>query len=544
MGEQRNINTGGGDAREVHNQGQYIEGNLDNRREYKGITFDGSSSGAIEQVTINNNTTHQSIYNINGSPLDAQQLEQYQALQNILQKNPELFCEFENTSFEPQKVKNAGFALARTKHISLEANLPVMFSEGECRLRFSTMTLRGITLTFKHKEILIWFMTGIGLAISSETRLFFSRRNQDDQSKFCFSAGNSTFFLSDEEAAELCECVDFVIGAYRDVMISEENAFKTYHLPIQSRIPFFQVKLLSIPKILWDLMIDFKNKYSNESSENSAWHIFDSYYGSIRINSPSVYIDHLILFDEVDDFENNVSVILAPPNALFPLINEEQKLQWVDYISESRIWDAEYSRTWLKDKFIPRVIQEYWNGLSDANREVINQWCAEIYQKQAPKSPAALKLDDLAQWIKDIQSWSLNLHRSSVNSEFVIDYYRDVANLILESNIKDRDLRYPEEKLSWIIEYRDKEKSNELDINASSQEDLVRKMLQYHSARLEPGVMEDMDCLDSVSRAFWWLIRCADPDKSIVQVNRAHRSTQKLWEVAYFEKRHIIDIRD
>jgi hypothetical protein len=543
MGEQRNINTGGGDAREVHNQGRYAEGNnIDDHREYKGITFDGSSNGAIEQVTINNNTTHQSIYNINGSPLDAQQLEQYQALQDILQNNPELLHEFENTSFEPQKIKNAGFALARTKHVSLEANLPVMFSEGKCRLRFSTMTLRGITLTFKHKEILIWFMTGLGLAVSPNTRLFFSRQNQDDQSKCCFSAGNSTFFLSDEEAAELCECVDFVIGAYRDVMILEEKAFKTYHLPIQSRIPDFQVKLLSVPKILWDLMIDFKNKYSNESSDNSEWHIFDSYYGAIRINSSSVYVDHLILFDEIDNFDNKVNVVLSTPHILF--MKEEQKLQWVDYISESRIWDAEFSKTWLKDKFIPRVIQEYWNGLSTASREVINQWFAEIYQKQAPKSLSALKLNDLAQWIEEIKEWSRILNRPSINSELVIDYYRDVANLILESDIRDRSLDYPIKKMSWIIEYFDKKTNNELYTNASSEEDLLRNMLQYHSTRLEPGVMECMECLDSISRAFWWLILCADPDKSVVQINRAHRSTQKLWEVAYFEKRHIIDIRD
>jgi hypothetical protein len=54
MGEQRNINTGGGDAREVHNQGRYAEGNnIDDHREYQGITFDDRSSGTIGTVIQN-----------------------------------------------------------------------------------------------------------------------------------------------------------------------------------------------------------------------------------------------------------------------------------------------------------------------------------------------------------------------------------------------------------------------------------------------------------------------------------------------------------
>jgi hypothetical protein len=53
MGEQRNINTGGGDARETHNQGQYAEGNLDARREYQGVNFGDRASGTIGTVIQN-----------------------------------------------------------------------------------------------------------------------------------------------------------------------------------------------------------------------------------------------------------------------------------------------------------------------------------------------------------------------------------------------------------------------------------------------------------------------------------------------------------
>jgi hypothetical protein len=157
----------------------------------------------------------------------------YVDLTHTIESHPDLRYHLAKGDFERSRAQQGRRLTVTEPKAAVVCNLPLAFGDGACRIEFSNVLLQGLTCHLTHRQILESLMTGVDTPPQWETRRFL-RKTADGS--FEAQLGQTTVILSEQEASDLCTCVDDVCHTYKASLVSAEDTLQTWdYLPVSLR---------------------------------------------------------------------------------------------------------------------------------------------------------------------------------------------------------------------------------------------------------------------------------------------------------------------
>jgi len=203
-------------------------------------------------------------------------------------------------------------------------------------------------------------MTGLDTPPHWGTRRFL-RKTVDGN--FEAQLGQTTVILSEQEARELCTCIDDVCHAYKAILVNTEDTLQTWdYLP--GSIPGFSLhgfEILTVEPWLWELMLQFTREF-DIFEETSPWHIFDRGNNRLRVLY-NKQVENVLLYPSYGPPylpKRTVDLLYCvKEDQLLTAEEEWLKLSWKQVVGPKGRWTARYTERWLVNKFIPQVLTYY-----------------------------------------------------------------------------------------------------------------------------------------------------------------------------------------
>ena len=208
-------------------------------------------------------------------------------------------------------------------------------------------------------------MTGLDTPPQWETRRFL--RKAADGS-FEAQLGQTTVILSEQEARDLCICVDDVCHAYKARLVSAEETLQTWdYLPVSLRgFHLHGFDILTVQGWLWDLMLRFAHEFDIFEG-TSSWHIFDAGHDRLRVllnrDIDKGYDENVLIYPSYESSgrpQSTVDLLYCIEDDRY-LAHEEGRdhLSWKQMVGPNGIWTAQYTEHWLINQLIPKVLARY-----------------------------------------------------------------------------------------------------------------------------------------------------------------------------------------
>ena len=284
----------------------------------------------------------------------------YIDLMYALEGHPDLRDQLARGDFERSRTQEGSRLTAIEPKVAVVCDLPLAFGDGACHIEFSNLLLRGLTCYLTHRQILESLMTGLDTPPHWGTRRFLRKtENRTFEAKL----GQTTVILSEQEAKELCTCIDDVCHAYKDILVSTEDTLDTwdYH---PTSLPEFQLhgfKILRVQPWLWDLMLRFACEFDFLAG-TSPWHIFDCGNGRLCVLH-NREIENVIIYPSYgpsDLPKRRVDLLYCvEEDQYLAAVERWSRLPWRGVVGPNGRWTAQYTERWLVNQFIPKVLTHY-----------------------------------------------------------------------------------------------------------------------------------------------------------------------------------------
>ncbi|MGD1809669.1 type I restriction enzyme HsdR N-terminal domain-containing protein [Dapis sp. BLCC M126] len=465
---------------------------------------------------------------------------QYVSLEKALQRHPDIQDILDRGDFEPSITRGKNYLRVVKPKVAIECNLPIAFDEGDCTIEFSSLILRGSTIYLSHQEILGNLMMGLKTKPHWLTRSFL---RQLEDNYFEASLGGTTVILSAAETQDLCDCVDEVFSEYQRIIIESENILEASEFePVN--LEYLQgFKLFSVTKELWELMLKFVSEFSYDDG-NSDWHIFDKvrYIKVCRPCSRSNYPEQTNIWPSLNsNIDSDYSI-----DIIYFLYNDELKFfdkyyeSWRKNVGYRGFWNATYTKKWLLEKFIPKVLDYYFHHQDQTEFE---DNILDYPEEKHILIRNIYEASQLKPYICDIQQWT-NHRLKAIDASLLYPYYQSCTNLVRDSEVSET--HYVTQKLG-AIEDKLSSKNEQLNSvnNGNWSYERVVNFLDQQVERISNLEFENSSYVDLISRTFSCLLESEDDlHYSQTQLNAAKNALIPLWELSRFEERHIYPNRD
>ncbi|MBE9054349.1 type I restriction enzyme HsdR N-terminal domain-containing protein [Nostocales cyanobacterium LEGE 11386] len=451
-------------------------------------------------------------------------LTSYPDLQNILSKS----------EFEPSIIREGNHFMMIKPKILIECHLPKLFVEGNCQIQFSSLILRGLKIDLNHRDILGKLMIGLDTQPDWGCRRFLKKLGNN---AFEVYLGQVSVILSKLEITDLCLCVDAVCQEYKKFIIGFENILETWDFELVKFTNICGFSLFSVESKLWELMQRFANEF-NYAQGKSEWHLFHQEGLSIRVSRG--ISDHAFILSKADSnySENKRINIVYQINAVhLQSLERGEFTSWQQDIGPQGTWTAKYTKQWLLEKYIPKVIDYYSNKfqLSEAelNKNIIN------YQINCTPIEQVNDIKELVPYLRDIQSW-LHIYMVNIAASLLRPYYQAFTDLVRNTDSAIAGIDYITGTLHRIEWGNDQEGISSYSINRknSNFKDAIRT-LDRQVARINNSKFENSLQADLITRTFIWIIEHGKVRFSQSQLNAAKQALLPLWEQSRFEIRHV-----
>ncbi|MEH2105187.1 hypothetical protein [Nostoc sp.] len=460
----------------------------------------------------------------------------YNLIERIIRRYADLQDVLEKYDFEPA-IMREGYRLVVVKpKVAIACNLPKAFGEGNCEIEFSSLILRGLKIQLNHQDILGQLMTGLHTQPHWGCRQFFKQLNKNT---FEVCLGQTTLILSELEVADLCSCIDGVCQEYKNLIIEVENALETWNFEFVKFTESQGFILFSVRQELWELMQQFANEFDYTKGK-SEWHLFHKKDISIRVSRG--IRDHTFILPKIDrtsDFllNNQIHIIYELNDVNLQSIETGKFSLWQQDIGVRGTWTARYTKQWLLEKYIPKVIN-YYSGktqLSEAEllAKITNYTSERVLIKEIDN------IKDLVPYLRDIQSW-LNIYVENIAAALLKPYYQTYANLVRNTDSSITGIDYiigTLRKIEWT------NRQEEISNNFTDWKNLSFKhaidCLDRQVARINNCEYENSLKADLITRTFIWIIENGKISFSQAQLNAAKQALLPLWEESRFEMRHV-----
>ncbi|MEH2204501.1 MAG: hypothetical protein V7K53_10535 [Nostoc sp.] len=457
-------------------------------------------------------------------------------IENLIIRHPDLQYFLEKCDFEPSIRREGCHLIVVKPKVAIACNLPKAFGEGNCQIEFSSILFKGLKINLNHQDILGQLMTGLHTQPDWGCRRFLKEL---DKNNFTVNLGQITVILSKLEAADLCLCIDEVCQNYKNSIIEFENALETWNFEFVS---FSEVRgfiLFSVRQELWKLMQQFAKEFDYKKGK-SEWHIFHRENISIRVSRG--IRDHAFIFPKFDrDLSllpsNQVNILYELNDINLQSIETAKFSLWQQDIGVQETWTARYTKQWLLDKYIPKVIKYYSNKSQLSESELL----AKItnYRRERAPIKEVDNIRDLVPYLRDIQSW-LHIYVENIPASLLKPYYQAYTNLVRNTDSSITGIDYIFGNLRRV-EWKNTPEENYS--NSADWKNLTFKYamdcLDRQVVRINNSEYENSFKADLIARIFIWIIENGKISFSQAQLNAAKQALIPLWEQSRFEMRYI-----
>ncbi|MFN6481828.1 MULTISPECIES: type I restriction enzyme HsdR N-terminal domain-containing protein [unclassified Nostoc] len=460
----------------------------------------------------------------------------YNLIEKLIIRNPDLQDILEKCDFEPS-ITREGYRLVVAKpKVAIACNLPKAFGEGNCQIEFSSILFRGLKIHLNHQDILGQLMTGLHTQPDWGCRRFLK---QLDKNTFKVNLSQTTVILSNLEVIDLCLCVDEVCQEYQNLIIECENALETWDFELVKFSGIRGFILFSVKQELWELMQQFVKEFDYTKGK-SEWHLFHREDISIRVSRG--IRDHTFIVPRLDSNlsllrNNQIHIIYELNKVNLQSFQTGKHSSWQQDIGIRGTWTARYTKQWLLEKYIPKVIS-YYSGKSQLSEDEL---LARIinYTSEGAVIKEIDNIRDLVPYLRGIQSW-LHLYVENIAASLLKAYYQAYTNLVrnTDSSITGIDYIFGNlRKVEW---------KNTPEENYSNSTDWKNLTFKYAIDCLDEQVARINNCeyekslnADLITRIFIWIIENGKISFSQAQLNAAKQALLPLWEQSRFEMRYI-----
>ncbi|HIK05532.1 MAG TPA: type I restriction enzyme HsdR N-terminal domain-containing protein [Trichormus sp. M33_DOE_039] len=472
------------------------------------------------------------ISNLDKNKINTLKYSQYNLIEKSLRRY-NLQEVLAQTDFIPTFLQAGDRIIAVKPKVVIECNLPKAFKEGDCQIQFSGVILRGFKMKLNHRDILGQLMIGLNTRPEWGCRRFIK---QIDKNAFEVTLGQNKIILSDLETADLCLCIDVVCQEYKQSIIEYENLLETWDFEFVEFLGSRGVHLFSVDAKLWRLMHDFANEF-NYVQGKSEWHLFQQEEISIRVSRG--IRDHAFILPRP------VNYLSLLPSGIINIVYEINDIHlqsletsdinsWKQDIGPRGTWTATYTKQWLLEKFIPKVI-DYYAQTNNLSASELRRNIADYANDRTPILEV-YDIQELVPYLKDIQCW-LNNYAENIPAVILKDYYQTITNLLrnTDSSIEGIDYLIRNLTLMEAGNTRDKMKSNFSQWNFKD----VLYYLDSQVSRINNYQYERSFKADLITRTFIWIIEHGKTSFYQSQLNVAKQALLPLWEQSRFEMRYV-----
>ncbi|MEH2249676.1 hypothetical protein [Nostoc sp.] len=476
------------------------------------------------------------VKNIDKNTVSILTYTKYNLIEKSLRRHPDLQNILEKGDFEPS-IMREGYRLVVVKpKVAIACNLPKAFGEGNCEIEFSSIILRGLKIYLNHQDILGQLMTGLHTQADWGCRRFFK---QLDKNTFKVYLGQTTLILSELEAVDLCLCIDGVGQEYKNLIIEFENVLETWNFEF---IKFSENRgfiLFSVRQELWELIQQFANEFDYTKGK-SEWHLFHRKDILIRV-SRGIH-DHTFILAKIDrDLDllpnNQINIIYQLNDINLQSLETGKLTLWQQDIGVQGIWTAKYTKQWLLEKYIPKVINYYSGKAQISEAELLAKITNYTSDRALIKEIENIR--DLAPYLRDIQSW-LHLYVENIAASLLKPYYQAYTNLVRNTDSSITGIDYIIGNLR-MVEWKNTQEENAR--NSRDWKNFTFKhamdCLDQQVARINNCKYENSLKADLITRTFIWIIENGKISFSQAQLTAAKQALLPLWEQSRFEMRHV-----
>src|SRR6266705_2989198 len=520
-----------------------------------------------QATKVYNQLQFETVQRIKEQASDPLRHTQYVEIMRTLDRYPDVQAQLAKGDFELSTVQEGRHLTVVKPKVAITCELPIAFAEGRCTIKFSNIMLRGLTCRLSHAEILTDFLIGLETPPDWETRPFLYKT---EQNTFEARLGETTVILSECEADELCNAVDEVCKQYKKSMIETTNTLETWDFRLVKIEDEKGFEMLSVEPWLWEKMKQFSQEFDYDNG-NSEWHIFDSHSGrSIRV-CPKNGPDHVVIWPRFGgDFFLSKAVDLLYVDCITYLYLYEETAYDSTFknVGPRGVWTASYTKEWLKQQFVPRILSYYsinQSPLKHTGKKLIERIFPKIFpssklsQKQREaivqeaiqdySSAEDIPLVDISEpkqfapYLHKVQSLFHHYHvygTHNVSASFLRSYYAAFTELARCADPTTVDVNYIRGNLGAV---RIRTEQDEENVNSRSNLSTYTDALTFldkQVVRIQAVNYEDHKVADLLSSTFIAIIQDGTLQFQQSQVNAAKDALYPLWELCHFND-HFID---
>ncbi|MEH2123529.1 hypothetical protein [Nostoc sp.] len=457
-------------------------------------------------------------------------------IENLILRNPDLQFFLEKCDFEPSITLEDYHLVVVKPKVAIACNLPKAFGEGNCQIEFSSILFKGLKIHLNHQDILGQLMTGLHTQPDWGCRRFLKELDKDN---FTVNLGQITVILSKLEATDLCLCVDEICQKYKNSIIEFENTLETWNFKFVNLSEVRGFMLFSVRQDLWELMQQFAKEFDYKKGK-SEWHLFHRENISIRVSRG--IRDHTFIFPKVDRYlsvlpSNQVNIIYEVNDINLQSIERAKFGLWQQDIGVRGTWTARYTKQWLLDKYIPKVINYYSEDSQLSEAELLGKITNNRRERALIKEID--NIIDLVPYLRDIQSW-LHIYVENIAASLLKPYYQAYTNLVRNTDSSIIGIDYIFGNLRRV------EWKNSPEENYSNPTDWKNLTFKYaidcldkQIVRINNSEYENSFKADLITRIFIWIIENGKISFSQAQLSAAKQALIPLWEQSRFEMRYM-----
>lgn len=512
---------------------------------------------------VYNQLQFETVKRLKEQAIDPMTHAQYVQIMQALDNHPDIQAQLAKGDFEPStKLEGRQLIVVKPK-VAITCELPIAFEEGSCRIEFSNIMLRGLTCHLSHSEILTELFIGLDTSPAWETRPFLQTT---EQGTFEAHLGQTTVILSENEASDLCDAVDVVCQKYKDILVETTNNLETWDYRPVSMENIKGFEILSVERWLWDLMKQFSREFDYDKG-NSGWHIFDSHHAwAIRVARKGE-LDHVVIWPKFGNrfFPNNKDVELLYVDSItfLQLYRDKPYHSIFKDVGPHGIWTATYTKEWIEQQFIPKVLAYYLVSPSLKRVGKIRQTASKVFPFLKPNQEqinvimkkavtdysekVSLQLADIEEpkqfsdYLHYVQSWFHHYHylgTYNVPASLLRPYYAAFTDLAQYIDSTTINMDYIRGNLGAVGLRTEKDDETNSPPNLSTYSDMIN-FLKKQVERINKVDVEYNLIADLLSRTFITIIEGEVINIQQKQINIAKDAVYHLYEQCRFDYHFI-----
>ena len=359
-------------------------------------------------------------------------------IMHALDDHPDLHDLLAKGDFKQSRTQEGRRLTVIKPKVAVECDLPLAFGDGACSIKFSNVLLHGLTCHLTHRQILATLMTGLETPPHWGTRRFLQ---QTEDGSFEAQLEQTTVILSEQEAKELCTCIDDVCHTYKTLLVSTEDTLQTWkYLPMSmpgSHLHGFNI--LTVEPWLWKLMQQFAREFDYDAG-TSPWHIFDRENFGLRVHLGGQEVEHVLIYpcyagNPVYLPQKTIELLYCiEADRYLASVESGDQLPWKQMVGPHGIWTAQYTEDWLVNQLIPQVLSHYplRSGLlwhSKRTRQP-SYWTADsLSERDVPLAQISIP-PQLAPYLHQIQGWFYIYGDCQVAASLLRPYYTALTDVV------------------------------------------------------------------------------------------------------------------